>query len=79
MENISPIEEKVYIPKWAAQIRKMKTHELHLLIKAEEKKLDTIEDNIKMEKDTFGLVHERNLSMWKIEDLRRKLAILLLK
>lgn len=79
MENMSPIEENISIPEWAAQIRKIKTHELHLLVKAEEKKLDTIEDNIKMEKDTFGLVHERNLSMWRIEDLRRKLAILLLK
>jgi len=79
MENLSPVEENISIPEWASQIRRIKTHELHLLIKAEEKNLDTIEDNIKMEKDTFGLVHQRNLSMWRIEDLRRKLAILLLK
>lgn len=79
MENMSPIEENISIPKWAAQIREMKTHELHLLIKAEEKKLDTIEDNIKMVSDTFNLNHKKNLSMWRIKDLRRKLAILLLK
>jgi uncharacterized protein involved in tolerance to divalent cations len=79
MENMSPIEENISIPKWAAQIRKMKTHELHLLIKAEEKNLNTIEDNIKMVSDTFNLNHQKNLSMWRIKDLRRKLAILLLK